>query len=44
MSGVKGRFFDGHNASGVPLVSLIVGLFAVGYTIDYNSKLCLLYI
>ncbi|KIL58024.1 hypothetical protein M378DRAFT_87068 [Amanita muscaria Koide BX008] len=37
VSGIKGRLFSGANASGKPLVGLIVGLFAIGYTIDYNS-------
>lgn len=36
--GIKGRFFTGANASGKPLVAVIVGLFLIGYTIDYNSK------
>ncbi|RXW12047.1 hypothetical protein EST38_g10043 [Candolleomyces aberdarensis] len=39
VSGIKGRFFDGKNASGAPLVYLIVGLFGIGYTIDYNMHL-----
>ncbi|THU97334.1 hypothetical protein K435DRAFT_662960 [Dendrothele bispora CBS 962.96] len=36
--GIKGRFFAGSNASGVPLVALIVGIFGLGYTLDYNSE------
>ncbi|KAF8875660.1 mitochondrial F1-F0 ATP synthase subunit F of fungi-domain-containing protein [Infundibulicybe gibba] len=39
VSGFKGRFFTGKNASGTPLVALIVGLFGVGYTLDYNMHL-----
>jgi len=39
VSGIKGRFFSGKNASGKPLVALIVGIFAISYTIDYNSEL-----
>ncbi|EDR01727.1 uncharacterized protein LACBIDRAFT_295540 [Laccaria bicolor S238N-H82] len=39
VSGIKGRFFTGKNASGTPLVALIVGLFGIGYTIDYNMHL-----
>ncbi|KAF8148247.1 mitochondrial F1-F0 ATP synthase subunit F of fungi-domain-containing protein [Crassisporium funariophilum] len=39
VSGIKGRFFNGKNASGAPLVGLIAGLFAIGYTIDYNMHL-----
>ncbi|PPQ68527.1 hypothetical protein CVT25_005449 [Psilocybe cyanescens] len=37
VSGIKGRYFSGKNASGKPIVALIVGLFAIGYTIDYNK-------
>ena len=36
--GFKGRYFNGDNASGVPIVGLIAGLFLLGYTIDYNSE------
>ena len=36
--GFKGRYFNGNNASGVPIVGLIAGLFLLGYTIDYNSE------
>ncbi|KAH6907562.1 hypothetical protein BKA70DRAFT_1372185 [Coprinopsis sp. MPI-PUGE-AT-0042] len=36
-NGFKGKFFTGQNASGAPLAWLIVGLFGVGYTIDYNK-------
>ncbi|PPR06041.1 hypothetical protein CVT26_007487 [Gymnopilus dilepis] len=36
-TGIKGRYFSGSNASGKPLVALIVGLFAIGYTLDYNQ-------
>jgi len=39
VGGLKARFFDGRNASGIPLVSLIGGLFLIGYTIDYNMHL-----
>lgn len=35
--GIKGRFFNGKNASGAPLVWLIAGIFGLGYTIDYQS-------
>ena len=38
VGGIKGRYYNGANASGKPLAALIVGLFAIGYTIDYNSK------
>ncbi|KAK1230921.1 ATP synthase f chain, mitochondrial precursor [Marasmius sp. AFHP31] len=35
--GLKARYFNGDNASGKPLAWLIVGIFGVGYTIDYNK-------
>lgn len=38
VSGIKGRFFSGKNASGVPLVAAIAGIFVLGYTIDYQSE------
>jgi hypothetical protein len=41
VSGIKGRYFSGSNASGKPIVALIVGLFAIGYTLDYNSTFLL---
>ena len=37
VGGIKGRFFAGENASGKPIVALLLGVFAVGYTLDYNS-------
>ncbi|KAJ4501152.1 mitochondrial F1-F0 ATP synthase subunit F of fungi-domain-containing protein [Lentinula lateritia] len=37
ISGIKGRFFNGANASGAPLLALIGGLFGIGYTIDYHK-------
>ena len=37
VSGIKGRYFDGANASGKPIVALIVAIFGISYTIDYNS-------
>ncbi|KAG5642985.1 hypothetical protein DXG03_001801 [Asterophora parasitica] len=39
VSGIKGRFFAGANASGKPIVALIAGLFVIGYTLDYNLHL-----
>lgn len=36
--GIKGRFFNGKNASGVPLVAAVAGIFVLGYTIDYQSE------
>ncbi|KAH9941092.1 mitochondrial F1-F0 ATP synthase subunit F of fungi-domain-containing protein [Epithele typhae] len=35
--GIKARFFNGKNASGKPLLGLILGLFGIGYTIDYQK-------
>ncbi|GAA5872758.1 hypothetical protein JCM8547_006334 [Rhodosporidiobolus lusitaniae] len=35
----KARYFDGPNASAAPFLHAIVGLFLVGYTIDYNMHL-----
>lgn len=35
--GIKARYFDGKNASGAPLVWTILGIFGLGYTIDYQS-------
>ncbi|EMD39466.1 hypothetical protein CERSUDRAFT_80845, partial [Gelatoporia subvermispora B] len=37
--GIKERFFNGKNASGVPLLATILGIFAIGYTIDYQMHL-----
>jgi len=37
--GIKARFFSGKNASAVPLWSTILGIFALGYTIDYQMHL-----
>ncbi|KAF5318336.1 hypothetical protein D9611_014241 [Ephemerocybe angulata] len=39
ISGLKGRFFNAGRESGKPLVALIVTLFGIGYTIDYNMHL-----
>ncbi|KAG9011782.1 ATP synthase f chain, mitochondrial precursor [Tulasnella sp. 427] len=38
-SGIRGRFFDGKNASGKPLVAFIAGMMVFGYTIDYHMHL-----
>ncbi|GAA6017228.1 hypothetical protein JCM10207_002577 [Rhodosporidiobolus poonsookiae] len=35
----KARYFDGPNASAAPFLHVIVGMFLVGYTIDYNMHL-----
>ena len=35
--GIRGRFFEGPNASPAPLLFTILGLFGLGYTLDYNS-------
>lgn len=37
-SGIKGRYFNGKNASGAPLLVGVFSLFLLGYTIDYQSK------
>ena len=35
----KARYMDGENASGAPLFHAMLGLFLVGYTIEYNMHL-----
>lgn len=35
--GLKGRYFDGKNASAKPLVATMLAIFGLGYTIDYQS-------
>ena len=35
--GLKARYFSGKNASAAPILATILGLFAIGYTIDYQS-------
>ncbi|ODO11961.1 hypothetical protein I350_00745 [Cryptococcus amylolentus CBS 6273] len=37
--GIRGRYFEGKNASGKPIVATIGILFLLGYTIDYNMHL-----
>ncbi|KZP08815.1 hypothetical protein FIBSPDRAFT_1052162, partial [Athelia psychrophila] len=37
--GVKARFFNGKNASSVPLWGTIISVFLLGYTIDYQMHL-----
>ncbi|PCH40451.1 hypothetical protein WOLCODRAFT_24111 [Wolfiporia cocos MD-104 SS10] len=37
--GLKERYFNGKNASAAPLLWTIVGLFTLGYTIDYQMHL-----
>ncbi|KAL9710867.1 ATP synthase f chain, mitochondrial precursor [Leucoagaricus gongylophorus] len=39
VSGIKGRYFNGKNASGAPLVALIAGIFGVSYFLDYQQHL-----
>ncbi|KAF8652500.1 hypothetical protein AX16_004373 [Volvariella volvacea WC 439] len=39
VGGIKGKWFNGANASGAPIVAVIVSIFAVSYTIDYNMHL-----
>ncbi|KAH8108537.1 mitochondrial F1-F0 ATP synthase subunit F of fungi-domain-containing protein [Phellopilus nigrolimitatus] len=38
-SGIRGRYFEGANASAKPLVFTILAIFGFGYTIDYNMHL-----
>lgn len=38
--GIKGRFFNGKNASAAPVLFTILGIFGLGYTIDYQSASC----
>ncbi|KAK9452083.1 ATP synthase subunit F, mitochondrial [Limtongia smithiae] len=33
------KYFEGGNASGAPLVHLIIGAFLIGYTLDYQFHL-----
>ena len=35
--GLKAKYFSGKNASAAPILATILGIFAVGYTIDYQS-------
>ncbi|KAJ7049876.1 mitochondrial F1-F0 ATP synthase subunit F of fungi-domain-containing protein [Mycena amicta] len=39
MSGIKGRWFSGKNASAKPVLALIGGLWLIGYTLDYQLHL-----
>ncbi|KAE8540117.1 hypothetical protein D1P53_004055 [Cryptococcus gattii VGV] len=39
VGGIKGRFFEGKNASGAPILATLGTLFLIGYTIDYNMHL-----
>lgn len=41
--GLRGRFFEGKNASAAPLAYTILAIGGFGYAIDYNSA-CLYYI
>ncbi|KAK0460072.1 mitochondrial F1-F0 ATP synthase subunit F of fungi-domain-containing protein [Desarmillaria tabescens] len=36
--GIKARYFLGNNVSGGPYLALILGLFGIGYTLDYQSE------
>ena len=35
--GLKAKFFNGKNASAAPVLATILGIFTIGYTIDYQS-------
>ncbi|WFD44945.1 ATP synthase f chain, mitochondrial precursor [Malassezia psittaci] len=37
--GIKGRFFDGENASGKPIIGVIAALMIGGYILEYNGHL-----
>ncbi|KIJ60307.1 hypothetical protein HYDPIDRAFT_139467 [Hydnomerulius pinastri MD-312] len=37
--GLKGRYFNGKNASAAPAAWIILGLFTFGYTLDYQMHL-----
>lgn len=37
--GLKGRYFDGKNASGKPIVATLCSLLLIGYTLDYMTHL-----
>ncbi|EGN97759.1 ATP17, subunit F of the F0 sector of mitochondrial F1F0 ATP synthase [Serpula lacrymans var. lacrymans S7.3] len=39
VGGIKARYFNGKNASGAPLVWTILGIFGLGYTVDYQMHL-----
>jgi len=35
--GLKARYYSGKNASAAPILATILGIFTIGYTIDYQS-------
>ncbi|KLO04757.1 hypothetical protein SCHPADRAFT_917890 [Schizopora paradoxa] len=35
--GIKGRYFEGKNATAAPLAFTMLALFGLGYTIDYHK-------
>ncbi|CAG7846192.1 SubName: Full=Related to ATP17-ATP synthase complex, subunit f {ECO:0000313/EMBL:CCA70061.1} [Serendipita indica DSM 11827] len=37
--GLKARYFNGKNASGTPVVLLVLGVFGIGYTMSYQTHL-----
>ncbi|KIN96875.1 hypothetical protein M404DRAFT_1006469 [Pisolithus tinctorius Marx 270] len=39
VGGIKAKYFNGKNASAAPAVWVILGLFTLGYTIDYQMHL-----
>ena len=41
--GLKAKYFSGRNASAAPVLATILGIFAIGYTIDYQSAFHHLY-
>ncbi|EIM90292.1 uncharacterized protein STEHIDRAFT_129129 [Stereum hirsutum FP-91666 SS1] len=35
--GLKARFFNGKNASAAPIAWMMLGIFGIGYTLDYQK-------
>ncbi|KAF9651605.1 hypothetical protein BDM02DRAFT_3154209 [Thelephora ganbajun] len=35
--GLKAKYFTGKNASAAPILATILGIFTIGYTIDYQK-------
>jgi len=42
--GIKGRYFNGQNASASPIVFTMLAIFGLGYTIDYQSAFLFLFL
>ena len=39
VSGIKGKYFDGKNASGKPIIATMVVLGLFGYALEYNGHI-----